>query len=52
MERNASAYQVYSVSCISDEGRAEFIRAWEHAFVQRVARGGGGGVNDSDVMDG
>ena len=43
---NASVYQGYPVSRIpiTGEGRAEFSRAWGHAFEQEGAGGGGGGL--------
>ena len=40
MEGSASVYQVYAVSRITGEGRAEFLRAWEHGFEQEGAGGG------------
>ena len=45
MERNASVYQVYTVSRITGEGRAEFLRAWGPGFEQEGALGRGGGGN-------
>ena len=39
MEGNASVYQVYPVSRIPDEGRAEFVRAWGHGLEQAGAGG-------------
>ena len=42
MEGNALVYQVYPVSRITGEGRAEFLRAWGHGFEQEGAGGGGG----------
>ena len=41
MEGNASVYQVYPVSRITGEGRAEFLRAWGHGFEQEGAGGRG-----------
>ena len=43
MERNASLYQVYTVSRITGEGRAEFLRAWGPGFEQKGAGGDGSG---------
>ena len=43
MEGDASVYQEYSVSPISGERRAEFLRAWGPGFEQEGARGGRGG---------
>ena len=41
-------YQVYSVSRITDKGRAEFLRAWGHGFEQEgVGRGRGNGRGNS-----
>ena len=40
MEGNSSANQVYPVSCITGEGRAEFSRVW------RAALGGRGVVEE------
>ena len=37
MEGNASVYQVYPVSRITHEGRAEFLRAWGPGFEQEEA---------------
>ena len=39
---NASVYQVYPVSRITGEGRAEILRAWGHGFEQEGAGGGDG----------
>ena len=41
MERGASVYQVYPVSHVTGEGRAEFVRAWAPVFEQEGAGGGG-----------
>ena len=41
MEGKASVYQVYPVSRITGEGRAEFLWAWAPGFEQEVAGGGG-----------
>ena len=41
MEGNASVHQVYPVSRITGEGRAEFLWAWEPGFEQEKAGGGG-----------
>ena len=53
MDGNASVYQVYPVSGITGEGRAEILRAWGPGFEQA---GAGGGwcvcVNWSYGMDG
>ena len=43
MEGNTSVYQVYPVSRITGEGRAEFVRAWGPGFEQEGAGGEGGG---------
>ena len=43
MEGYSSVYQVYPVSRISGEGRAEFLRAWVPGFEQERAGGGRGG---------
>ena len=43
VEGNASVYQVYPVSRITGEGRADILRAWGAGFEQEGARGGGGG---------
>ena len=43
MEGKASVYQVYPVSQITDEGRAEFLRAWGPGFEQEGTGGVGGG---------
>ena len=41
---NASFYQVNTVSRITGEGRAEFLRTWGPDFDQKGGgRGGGGG---------
>ena len=37
VEGNASVYQVYPVSRITGEGRAEFLRAWGPGFEQEGA---------------
>ena len=42
MEGNASVYQVYPVSRITGEGRAEFLRTWGPGFDQEGAGGGEG----------
>ena len=42
MEGNTSVYQVNSVSRITGEGRAEFLRAWGHGLEQEGAGKGGG----------
>ena len=47
MERNASVYQVYTVSRITCEGRAEFLRAWGPGFEQGGSGGGTGGATQS-----
>ena len=44
MEGNASVYQVIPVSRITDEGRAEFLRAWGPGVEQEGAERGGGGT--------
>ena len=41
MEGNASVYQVYPVSRIAGEGRAEFLRAWGDGIEQEGAGEGG-----------
>ena len=41
MEGNASVCQVYPVSRITGEVRAEFSRGWGHGFEQEGAGGGG-----------
>ena len=41
MEGNASVYQVYPVSRITGEGRAEFLKAWGAGFEHEEAGGGG-----------
>ena len=43
MEGNASVYQVYPVSRITSEERAEFSRAWGPGFEEEGAGGEGGG---------
>ena len=43
VEGNASVYQVYPVSHITGEGRAELSRAWGAGFDQEGAGGRGGG---------
>ena len=43
MEGNVSVYQVYSVSRITGEDRAEFFRAWGPGFEHEGAGGGGEG---------
>ena len=43
MEGNAPVYQVYPVSRINGEGRAEVLRSWEPGFDQEGAWGGLGG---------
>ena len=45
VEGNASVYQVYPVSRITCEGRAELIRAWGPGFEQEGAGGEDEGVN-------
>ena len=40
MEGNSSVYQVYPVSRITGEGRAEISRAWGPGFEQEGAGGG------------
>ena len=40
MEGNASVYQVNTVSRITGEGRAEFLRTWGPGFDQNGAGGG------------
>ena len=50
MEENASVYQVYPVSRITGEGRAEFLRAWGVGLNKREPGGGGretGGATQS-----
>ena len=49
VEGNASVYQVYPVSRITGEGRAEFLGAWWPGFEQEGAggRGGAGGATHS-----
>ena len=42
MEGNVSVYQVYSVSRITGERRAEFSRAWGPGFEQEEAGAGAG----------
>ena len=42
MEENSSVYQMYHVSRITGEGRAEFARAWGLWFEQEGAGGGEG----------
>ena len=42
MEGSASVYQVYPVSRLTGEGRAEFLRAWGHGGEQEEGAGGGG----------
>ena len=42
VEGNASVYQVYPVSRITGEGRAENLRASGPRFEQEGAAGGGG----------
>ena len=37
VERNASIYQVYPVSRITGEEKAEFLRAWGPGFEQEGA---------------
>ena len=41
LEGNASLYQVYGVSRISGEGRAEFLRPWGAEFAKEGAGGRG-----------
>ena len=43
VEGKPSVYQVYPVSRITGEGRAEVLRAWGHGFEQEGAKLGGGG---------
>ena len=43
VDGNASVYQVYHVSRITGEGRAEFLRTWGAGFEQEGAGGRGGG---------
>ena len=43
VEGNASVYEVYPVSRITGEERAEFLRALGHGFEQEGEREGGGG---------
>ena len=43
MEENALVYQVNTVSRITGEGRAEFLRTWGPDFDQKGAGGGEGG---------
>ena len=45
LEGNASVYQVYPVSRITREGRAEILRAWGPGFELEGAGGGKGGGN-------
>ena len=47
MEGNASVYQVYPVSRITGEGRADNSRAWGPGFEQEGAGGGAGGATQS-----
>ena len=42
MEGKASVYQVYPVSRITGEGRAEFFKAWGPGFEQEGAGAGAG----------
>ena len=42
MEGNASVYQVTTVSRITGEGRAEFLKTWGPDFDQKGAGGGEG----------
>ena len=42
MEGNASVYQVYPVSRITGEGRAEFLRAWGGPGFEQEGGGTGG----------
>ena len=42
LEGNVSVYQVYSVSRITGEDRAEFFRAWGPGFEHEGAGGGEG----------
>ena len=44
MKGNASVYQVYPISLIIGDGRAEFIGAWGSGFEQEEA-GGAGQIN-------
>ena len=45
MEGNASVYQVYSVSPLAGEERAEFLRTWGPGFDQEgPGEGGTGGA--------
>ena len=44
MEGNASVYQVNTVSRITGEGRAEFLRTWGPDFDQKGDGRGGGGA--------
>ena len=48
MEENASVYQVYPVSRITGEGRAD-LRAWGPRFEQEGAGGGGGNGRDNST---
>ena len=41
MEGDASAYQVYNVSCITGKGREKVLRAWGPGFEQEGAGGEG-----------
>ena len=51
MEGNAFVYQVYPVSRITGEGRAEFSRAWGPGFEQEGAGRGGGGTQSGRGND-
>ena len=50
MEGNASVYKVNSVSRITGEGRAEFLRTWRPDFDQKG--GGRGGREDGGKKGG
>ena len=47
MEENASVYQVHTVSRITGEGRAEFLRTWGPDFDQKGAGEGEGAEGTS-----
>ena len=45
VEGNAPVYQVYPVSRMTGEGRAEFSRAWVSGIQKKTAGGGNGPGN-------
>ena len=47
MDGSALFYQVYPVSRITGEGRAEFLEAWGAGFEQEGATGGRDGRGNS-----